>query len=120
MARRTITLLEDDIDGGDADETILFALDGVTYEIDLNDGNAAKMRDAVAPFLGAARRTGRSGHVPARSARPSPRGSASATEGSVAVDHKAVRAWAESNSVPVSARGRLSAAVLEQYRAATR
>ncbi len=66
MVRRTITLLEDDIDGGDADETILFALDGVTYEIDLNDGNTATMRDAVGPFLGAARRTGRSGHAPAR------------------------------------------------------
>lgn len=59
MARRTITLVEDDIDGGDADETILFALDGVTYEIDLNDGNTATMRDAVGPFLGAARRVPR-------------------------------------------------------------
>jgi len=56
VARRTITLVEDDIDGGDADETIPFALDGVTSEIDLNDANTATMRDAVGPFLGAARR----------------------------------------------------------------
>lgn len=71
MARRTITLVEDDIDGGDADEMILLALDGVTYEGDLNDGNTATMRHAVGPFWGAGRRTGRSGHAPARSARPS-------------------------------------------------
>jgi len=74
VARRTITLDEDDIDGGDADETILFALDGVTYEIDLNDGNTATMRDAVGPFLGAARRVPhrplRACSRPKRSAQP--------------------------------------------------
>jgi len=72
VVRRTITLLEDDIDGGDADETILFALDGVTYEIDLNDGNTATMRDAVGPFWGAARRTRplRACSRPKRSAQP--------------------------------------------------
>ncbi|MGI8870770.1 MAG: histone-like nucleoid-structuring protein Lsr2, partial [Mycobacteriales bacterium] len=59
MARKVITLLEDDIDGGDAAESIEFSLDGSNYFIDLNEQNAIKLREALAPFVAAARRTSR-------------------------------------------------------------
>ncbi|WP_328612264.1 Lsr2 family protein [Amycolatopsis sp. NBC_00345] len=58
MAQKVRVDLVDDIDGSDAAQTVPFALDGVTYEIDLSDGNAARLRDGLAPFIAAARRTG--------------------------------------------------------------
>lgn len=58
MARKTTVVLEDDLDGGPASHGISFALEGVDYEIDLNDSNAAKLRDALAPYVAAGRRTG--------------------------------------------------------------
>lgn len=113
MAQRVVTHLEDDIDGGDATETVAFGLDGTQYEIDLNDDNAAKLRDALAPYLGAARRAGgggRGGRSNARSAAPRQRSGDS--------DAGAIRAWAESNGIEVSARGRISADLREKYEAA--
>jgi len=70
VARRTITLVEDDIDGGDADEMILLALDGVTYEGDLNDGNTATMRHAVGPFWGAGAAPAAPGMLPPEALGP--------------------------------------------------
>lgn len=117
MAQRTIVVLEDDLDGGEATDTVEFALDGKTYEIDLNHDHAAQMRDAFAPYVGAARRAG--GQASSRPLRTSPRGSAPGRGGPGAEDPKAVRTWAEANGVAVNARGRLSASVLAQYRSAT-
>lgn len=119
MAQRTVVLLEDDIDGGEAAETITFGIDGTTYEIDLNEHNSAHMRDVLVPFVEAARRAGRTASKsPARTARSGPRSTATSGQAPADIDVKVVRAWAEANGVKVSARGRLSAAVLEQYRAA--
>ena len=119
MAQRTLVLLEDDIDGGEAVETVLFGLDGTTYEIDLIENNAAQLRDAVAPFVGAARRAGRPSAAPTRAARASTQTPGTTTRTPGEVDPKAIRTWAEANGVQVSARGRISAAVVEQYRTAT-
>ena len=58
MAQRVNIVLVDDIDGSDATETIAFGLDGSSYEIDLNDKNAAKLRDALAGYVGHARKVG--------------------------------------------------------------
>jgi hypothetical protein len=58
MASKTVIVFEDDVDGGKADETVRFGLDGATYEIDLSDRNADRLRKALAPFLDAARKTG--------------------------------------------------------------
>ena len=57
MAQRVQIVLEDDVDGGVASETVTFGLDGVTYEIDLNDDNAGKLRDSLAAWVGNARRS---------------------------------------------------------------
>lgn len=107
MAQKTMVILEDDIDGGEADETVTFALDGTAYEIDLNVKNAAALRDAFAPFIGAARKAGR------------PRPTARVRRGNARpADLGAVRDWARANGYQVSDRGRISAQIQEAYAAA--
>lgn len=113
MARRIVHQLVDDLDGTvlevGAGETVLFSLDGVAYEIDLTDGNAAQLRDALQPYLAAGRRV--SGRATTGSAQRSRRRSGQR-------DLAPVRAWAKENGHSVSERGRVPAAVLEAYDAA--
>ena len=58
MARKTKVILTDDVDGTEATGTVNFALDGVSYEIDLNDDNAERMRDQIGEWADKARRVG--------------------------------------------------------------
>ena len=117
MAQRTVVTLEDDIDGGSADETVTFALDGISYEIDLKSANAAALRDALATYVAHGRRTsGRSSAV-ARAPRARSGGStggASARRG----DNSAIREWARGNGHSVNERGRIPADVIAAYDAA--
>ncbi|QNN51224.1 histone-like nucleoid-structuring protein Lsr2 [Nocardioides mesophilus] len=112
MAQRVNVVLVDDLDGGDATETVSFALDGVDYEIDLSDQHATELRDALAVYVGHGRRTGgrrRKGQAaPARSTGGSD-GGASAAE---------IREWAKANGWDVPERGRVSAEVRSAYDAA--
>jgi len=110
MAQKVQVLLVDDVDGGTADETVTFGLDGVTYEIDLTSENAAKLRDAFAQWVASARKvSGRSaGRASARSTSPSSR-SARSNEA------QEVREWAKANGYQVSERGRISAEVKKAY-----
>lgn len=102
MAQRIVYRLEDDLDNTEAAETIVFGVDSVSYEIDLSDANAQKLRDLLAPYVAAARRVGGK-----RKAAGRRRGAASsATE---------VRIWAAENGYTVSARGRVPAEVREAY-----
>jgi hypothetical protein len=59
MAQNLIIQLVDDMDGGEADETVIFSLSGKTYEIDLNKRNAERLREAFAPFIDKARSSNR-------------------------------------------------------------
>lgn len=104
MAQRVVVTLADDIDGGEASETIDFGLDGKTYEIDLSEDNAEKLRLALAPYMQAGRKQARSGKAFRHTA--------------VAPDPRAVRAWAESNGLEVPARGRIPKKVYEAFNAA--
>jgi hypothetical protein len=106
MAQKTVVLLQDDLDGGTADETVSFALDGVAYEIDLSAKNAGKLRDALATYVSAARRTG------GRATRG--RGRAAARGGGQPSTSE-IRAWAREQGLDVSERGRIPAAIVEQY-----
>jgi hypothetical protein len=99
-------VLEDDIDGSSADETVTFGLDGTTYEIDLSKKNAAKLRDALATYVGAGRR------LPGRGSRRSRGRSGSGPSASQ------VREWARSQGYDVSDRGRVPADVRAAYDAA--
>lgn len=109
MAQRTQTILIDDFDGSEATETITFALDGVTYEIDLNEEHAAALRESLDEWVAKARRaggrraTGRRG----ASARRAPSG-----------ETQQIREWAKAQGLQVSDRGRISGEVRAAYEAA--
>lgn len=111
MVQRTVLVLEDDVDGGDAAETVQFALDGASYEIDLNDENAAKLRDSLAVWIGHARRAGSS----RRRGRPATGAASGRRSRSEGAD---MRAWARDNGYQVSSRGRVSEEIRSAYAAA--
>jgi hypothetical protein len=105
MAQKITVVLEDDIDGGPASETVHFSLDGVAYEIDLNDANAARLRDTMAPYVGPARRTG--GRSTSGRARGRGRGRHNRTA--------EIRAWARDNGHKVNERGRVPGDIVAAY-----
>jgi len=107
MAQKTVVILEDDLDGGKAEETVTFSLDGVSYEIDLSGKNASKLRDAFAPYVGAGRRVG--GRAARGRGRAAGRGPNETAE---------IRAWAKKKGLDVSERGRIPASIVEAYRTA--
>ena len=109
MAQKTIVQLIDDLDQGPADETVRFALDGASYEIDLSTDNAAKLRDALALYVANGRRTGRPatpGATPGRRSRPA-RGDREQTQ--------AIREWARKNGHKIGDKGRIPAHILEAF-----
>jgi len=107
MAQKITVALEDDLDGGPADETVRFGLGGTEYEIDLSTKNANAFRRQLAPFIEHARRAGRG---------PRRRAGRTASSRERSAD---IRAWAKDQGITVSDRGRIPASVAEQYDAAT-
>jgi hypothetical protein len=108
MASKTTIVLEDDLEGGPADETLRFSLSGKDYEIDLNTKNAALFRKQLKVFVDHARPAG------ARQARR-PTRTASSRQRSAAI-----RAWAKEQGIDISDRGRIPANVIERYQAEAR
>jgi hypothetical protein len=107
MAQKVHIVLEDDLDGSDATQTVTFGLDGTSYEIDLNDKNAAALRDALATYVGHGRKvTG------------SRRGRRSTASSNGAHSAKEIRDWARSNGHKVPERGRIPGDVREAFEAA--
>ncbi|MEV6637821.1 Lsr2 family protein [Actinoplanes sp. NPDC051470] len=106
MARQTITVLTDDLDGGDADRTVEFGFDGVTYTIDLSEKNAGKLRKALEPYLAVAAKAGR---IAGR------RGAVGPSRASSRGENQAIREWATKNGWAVSERGRIPSSVVEAY-----
>ena len=107
MATKVTVELEDDLDGGPADETLRFGLGGAQYEIDLNKKNAKAFRQQLAPYIEHARRAG-------TGQRRRPVRTSSNRERS-----GGIRAWAKDQGIELSDRGRIPANVVEQYEAAT-
>lgn len=113
MVQRVQVILEDDVSGGAASETVEFSLDGVSYEIDLNDDNAAKLRDDFAGWIADARRAG--GRRQTRR-RVGAGGGGAATGRS---DELAkIREWGRENGFTVSSRGRIPQELQDAYAAA--
>ena len=112
MAKKVTVTLIDDVDGeAIADETVEFGLDGVSYEIDLSEENAALLREQLEYWVENARRI--SGRKRVRQAA-----TPTAPKSRVSVDREqsaAIREWARRNGHKVSARGRISAEVIEAY-----
>lgn len=109
MAQKVQILLVDDLDGSEASDTVEFAFDGNSYEIDLSEANAAAMREAFAVYVAEARKIG---------ARRGGRAKTRATRAGGTSDAGEVREWARANGYQVSDRGRVSAKVRTAYDAA--
>lgn len=144
MATQIITMLTDDIDGGQADRTVEFGLDGIAYEIELSDKNIGKLRKALDPYLAGARRMGRATSRPFAASRRGGRlgsatrvggrdrqragnapeqGSEAATADTESLQsrrqrNRAIRKWATDNDLDVCERGRIPRDIIERYRAA--
>ncbi|MFB9907064.1 histone-like nucleoid-structuring protein Lsr2 [Allokutzneria oryzae] len=114
MAQRTIVQLIDDLDGSTSSDIsrVEFGLDGLTYEIDLNESNATALREKLTPFVDAARRIG------GRAKSGTAGGRRAAGEGRSKEETKAIRDWAKANGHEVSDRGRIPGNVIEAFEAA--
>jgi Lsr2 len=110
VAQKIQTLFIDDVDGSDAEGTVRFGLDGTEYEIDLSAEHAQALRDALARYVGAARRAGGGAR---RSARSSRRGAASV------LNSTEVREWAKAQGMDVKDRGRVPAELVVKFKDAT-
>ena len=112
MAKQIIHKLVDDIDGGDADETVKFALDGIQYEIDLSEKNATKLREHFDPYVVAGAKIARGGVVVGgRAARG--RGGATADR----EQNRAIREWAKKSGKDISDRGRIPQEIVDEFHA---
>ena len=106
MAQKVKIILVDDLDGGTADETVRFGLDGVSYEIDLSSDNASELRSALERFISGARKTstGRATRTKVSTGRNQ--------------DSAQIRQWARGNGYAVNSRGRIQAEIQEAYQRA--
>ena len=117
MAQQVNVKFVDDLDGSDAAGTVSFAIDGRAYEIDLSDDNAARLRDSLASFVAAGRKSGGSG----AGGRRGQKMTASPGSRPQPLDREqtaAIRAWARQNGHEVSDRGRISKTVVDAFQAA--
>lgn len=105
MAQKVQVLLVDDLDGGEASETVTFGLDGTSYEIDLSSANADKLRKELSHYVGHARKVSSPGRR--RRSRTGPGRERSAE----------IRAWAKQRGYHVSERGRIPASIVSEYEA---
>lgn len=110
MALQVQIILVSDLDGGPADETVRFGLDGIIYEIDLSADEAAALRDAYDQYVTAGRKV---------AASASRRGKARSAAAATGRDEtRTIREWAKTKGFQVSGRGRISADIVEAYQKA--
>lgn len=109
MAQKVTVQLVDDVDGSEAESTVEFGLDGVTYTIDLSAENAAHLREALATYVASARRTG------GRKRTPKAGKSSSAPSSADRERNQAIREWARKQGMQVSDRGRIPSEIVEAY-----
>jgi hypothetical protein len=107
LAQKIQTLFVDDIDGGEAEGTVRFGLDGSDYEIDLSVAHSEELHKALAPYIAHARKAGGTRRV-ARGRRDAS-----------AIDTHKVREWARDQGIEIKERGRVSADIVAKYRQAT-
>ncbi len=109
MATRTITYMQDDLDGTEGAQPVSFSWQGKNYEIDLTPEHEEELRQLLSSYISNGRRVGRS--QPAR--RP----------GSTPTDRAqtaAIRRWATEQGMDVPARGRIPRHIREAYENAGR
>jgi hypothetical protein len=113
VAQKITTLFIDDIDGGAAEGTVRFALDGTEYEIDLNAKHSDELRSALGKYVTHARKVGGAARRAGRTAGRASRGAGSA------LNTTEVRNWARENGYDIKDRGRVPADLVAKYQAAT-
>ena len=111
MAQKVTVTLVDDLDGTEAEETVEFGLDGASYQIDLSEDNAERLRDALAEYVEHARRSGGRKRATARPPAGRPARPATADR----EQNQAIRAWARKQGMKVSDRGRIPSEVIDAY-----
>lgn len=104
MAQKVQIIMTDDIGGGEATETVMFAIDGHGYEIDLNEDNATALREALAPYRMAGRKASRS--TSWRKKGTTQRRNSETPK---------IRAWAQENGYEVGPRGRIHQHIIDAY-----
>ena len=105
VAQKVQVLLVDDLEGGEADETVTFALDGKSYEIDLSTSNAEQLRTVLEPYVKGGRRTG----------GRATRGKGRSSGGASSQDTAKIRAWAKEQGYEINDRGRVPAPIREAF-----
>jgi hypothetical protein len=113
VAQKIQTLFIDDIDGGAAEGTVRFALDGTDYEIDLNAKHSEELRSAIAKYVTHARKVGGGARRAGRTAGRTSRGASSA------LNTTEIRTWAREQGYDIKDRGRVPADLVAKYQAAT-
>jgi Lsr2 len=113
VAQKITTLFIDDIDGGAAEGTVRFALDGTEYEIDLNAKHSEELRSALGKYVSHARKVGGASRRAGRVAGRASRGAGSA------LNTTEIRNWARENGFDIKDRGRVPADLVAKYQAAT-
>jgi hypothetical protein len=120
MAQRVTVVLIDDLDGSEASETVAFGIDGETYEIDLNEDNTAALRESLAPYVKAGRKSGRTS---GKGARKTSQSNGTGSGGLSKADRDAVREWSRSKAAtkagvqPLGERGRVPQAAATAWQA---
>jgi nucleoid-associated protein Lsr2 len=112
VAQKVQVLLVDDLDGGEAAETVRFGLDGANYEIDLSEGHAKALRDALGQYADKARKVGRAAGTRSAAGR---KGGAAGTGDRE--QNRAIREWAKRKGLEISDRGRISQEIVDRYHA---
>jgi hypothetical protein len=120
VAQKTIVTLIDDLTGEEAEDitTVEFALEGVAYEIDLAEDNAARLRDNLARYVAAARKASTRRPGARGNDRPAGRGSGNGSVAGSGYNRdtlRAIREWAKQNGHNVSDRGRLPLTVVQAW-----
>jgi hypothetical protein len=110
VAKQTLVVLTDDLDGGKADQTVEFGVDGVTYTIDLSEKNAKKLHATLERYITAGNRIGRTRADVGRARR-----TVSTSARSGRDENRAIREWAGKNGYEVSERGRIPTSVIDAY-----
>jgi hypothetical protein len=118
VAKQTTVTMVDDLDGGEADEQVEFSVDGRSYEIDLSAANSARLREVLAPYVAAARRTGgrrSGGSAGSAGSAGSDAGPAPSRSSGDRQRNREVRRWAAEQGMEISERGRIPSHVVEAY-----
>ena len=108
MAQKIQTLFIDDIDGGEAEGTVRFGLDGTEFEIDLNARHSGELRKALGTYIVHARKVGTAAK----------RGRGNRRSGAGSVESARAREWARENGYDIKERGRIPAGIVAKYQAA--